>query len=157
MSDLTFLRLAIQLAKEHSGGKGLGGPFGAIVVQGGKVVGRGWNQVVEQRDPTAHAEVLAIRDAASRLGTHRLDDCSIYCSCEPCPMCLAAIYWARIPEVVFAAEGEDARAVGFDDTLIAHELSLGWEERFLRSTQALRTEGKEVLEAWGEEEERVKY
>ena len=156
MNDLTFLRQAIQLAREHSVADN-GGPFGAVVVREGKVVGRGWNQVVRALDPTAHAEVLAIRDAARRLGTHVLDDCAIYCSCEPCPMCLSAVYWARIPRVVFAGAGEDAKAAGFDDTLIAHELSLGWEDRALRSTQALREEGQKVLEEWAQNPDRVEY
>ena len=156
MSDLTFLRQAIRLAKEHSLA-GEGGPFGAVVVLEEKVVGQGWNRVVEDRDPTAHAEVLAIRDAARRLGTHLLADCAIYCSCEPCPMCLAAIYWARIPKVVFAGGEEDARAAGFDDGLIAHELSLGWEERALESRQLTREEGKAVLEEWVQDPDRRRY
>ena len=156
MSDLTFLRQAIGLAKEHSV-SGRNGPFGAVVVQAEKVVGRGWNRVVEDRDPTAHAEVLAIREASARLGTHLLDACTIYCSCEPCPMCLAAIYWARIPRVVFACRGEDAKAVGFDDTLIARELSLGWEDRYLQSGQALRNEGKKVLEEWTRNPDQLRY
>ncbi len=156
MNDLTFLRQAIQLAREHFVA-GKGGPFGAVVVREGKVVGRGWNQVVRALDPTAHAEVLAIRDAARRLGTHVLDDCAIFCSCEPCPMCLSAVYWARIPRVVFAGEGEDAKAAGFDDTLIAKELSLGWKERALQGDQALGEEGKKVLEEWARDPDRVEY
>jgi guanine deaminase len=156
MSDLTFLRQAIQLAKEHSEA-GKGGPFGAVVVREEKVVGQGWNQVVENRDPTAHAEVLAIRDAARRLGTHVLDDCTIYCSCEPCSMCLAAIYWSRIAKVVFASGGEDAKVAGFDDTLIAHELTMSWEDRSVQGRQALREEGKAVLEEWARDPDRVEY
>jgi len=156
MSDLTFLRQAIQLAREHSQ-SGKGGPFGAVVVREEKVVGRGWNQVVEDRDPTAHAEVLAIRDAARRLGTHILDDCTIYCSCEPCPMCLGAVYWSRIPRVVFAGGEEDAKTAGFDDTVIASELKLGWEDRSIRSRQALKEEGKKVLEEWARDPDRVEY
>lgn len=156
MTELTFLRHAIELARKHSSA-GKGGPFGAVVVREGKVVGWGWNRVVENRDPTAHAEVLAIRDAARRLGTHVLDDCTIYCSCEPCPMCLAAIYWSRIPNVVFAGGGEDAKAAGFDDALIAKELRLGWEDRTLLGRQALREEGRKVLEEWGKDPDRVEY
>jgi len=156
MNDLTFMREAIQLAREHSLAN-KGGPFGAVVVREGMVVGRGWNQVVENGDPTAHAEVLAIRDAARQLGTHILDDCTIYCSCEPCPMCLGAIYWSRIPRVVFAAGGEDAKAFGFDDAVIADELSLGWEDRSVQSEQALRDEGRKVLEEWARNPDRVEY
>jgi tRNA(Arg) A34 adenosine deaminase TadA len=150
MDDLTFLKQAIHLAEVHSR-EGTAGPFGAVVVRDGEVVGLGWNRVVEEGDPTAHAEVLAIRDAAARLGTHVLDDCTIYCSCEPCPMCLAAIYWARIPRVVFAGEGEDAAEAGFDDTLIAREMSLEWAERSLSFSRALREEAKKVLQRWRED------
>ncbi len=156
MNDLTFLRQAIQLAREHSAA-GKSGPFGAVVVHNGEVVGQGLNQVVQNQDPTAHAEVLAIRNAARRLGTHILDDCAIYCSCEPCPMCLSAIYWARIPRVVFASSGEDAEAVGFDDPFITHELSLQWENRALQGSQALREEGKLVLEEWSRDPDRSEY
>lgn len=156
MNDLTFLRQALELARKGSV-TGDAGPFGAVVVRDGKVVGEGWNQVVELRDPTAHAEVLAIRDAAKRSGTHVLDDCTIYSSCEPCPMCFSAIYWARIPRVVFASSGKDARAVGFDDTLIAEELSLDWAQRNLQSRQALEEEGKAVLEAWARNPNRIQY
>ena len=156
MNDLAFLRQAIQLAKEHSVA-GKGGPFGAVVVRNGEVVGQGFNQVVQNQDPTAHAEVLAIRNAARQLGTHVLDDCTIYCSCEPCPMCLSAVYWARIPRVVFASAGEDAKAAGFDDSLITHELSLPWEDRALQGSQALREEGHRVLEEWAQDPDRLKY
>jgi tRNA(Arg) A34 adenosine deaminase TadA len=156
MNDLTFLGLAIDLARENSVA-GEGGPFGAVVIRSGEVAGRGWNRVVENKDPTAHAEVLAIRDAARRLGTHVLDDCVIYCSCEPCPMCLSAIYWARIPRVVYAANGEDARAAGFDDEVIARELSLPWAERTLQSRRALEDEGRKILEEWLEKPDRVQY
>lgn len=147
MSDHLHLRRAIQLALEHSR-DGTAGPFGAVVVRDGEVVGEGWNSVVESHDPTAHAEVLAIRDAARRLGSHVLDGCTIFSSCEPCPMCLSAIYWARIGRVVFSASGEDARDIGFDDTLIAREMNLPWAERSIDSHQALEEEGREVLEEW---------
>jgi len=156
MSDLLFLRRAIELAREHSAG-GRGGPFGALVVCRGEVAGEGWNQVVEEADPTAHAEIKAIREAARRKGTHLLDDCVLYASCEPCPMCLAAIYWARIPRVVFAGRSEDAGAVGFDDAVIARELRLSWEERRIESRQALREEALGVLQEWKENPEREEY
>ena len=156
MNDQTFLRQALELAREGSLASEAG-PFGAVVVRGEEVVGRGWNQVVKNRDPTAHAEVMAIRDAGDRLETHVLDDCIIYCSCEPCPMCLSAIYWSRIPRVVFAASAEDARAAGFDDALIAGEMGLEWDDRTLQSRQALREEGKEVLEEWTRDPDRIQY
>jgi len=147
MSDHLFLQRAIHLAREHSR-DGTAGPFGAVVVHDGKMVGEGWNRVVDARDPTAHAEVLAIRDAARRLDTHVLEGCTIYSSCEPCPMCLAAIYWARIGRVVFAASGEDAREAGFDDALIARELKLDWSNRSVESRRTLEEEGREVLDLW---------
>ena len=156
MIDQDYLRRAIGLAREHSS-SGLGGPFGAVVTRGSEIVGEGWNQVVMASDPTAHAEILAIRAAAKHLGTHILDDCVIYCSCEPCPMCLSAIYWARIPHVVFAASGEDAAAAGFDDTSIAHELELEWGGRSVRCVQKLREEGKAILQGWAGNPHRKEY
>ena len=113
--------------------------------------------MVRSKDPTAHAEIVAIREATQRLETHVLADCTIYCSCEPCPMCLAAIYWARIPRVVFAATGADAKAVGFDDTRIGLEFALEWEERDLSWDQMLQEEGRKVLEAWRENPDRKEY
>ena len=156
MNDLKFLRQAIRLARDHAR-DGTGGPFGAVVVRGDEVVGTGWNQVVEGTDPTAHAEILAIREAAGRMGTHLLDDCVIYCSCEPCPMCLSAIYWSRIPRVVYASSGVDATRAGFDDTLISRELQANWADRSLQSDQALTEEGKKVLEEWAQDPDRKKY
>ena len=156
MTDLTFLKQAIELARARSAA-GESGPFGAVIVRNGMLVGEGWNQVVEHQDPTAHAEVLAIRNASKRLGTHVLDDCTIFCSCEPCPMCLSAIYWARIPRVVYAGSGEDARVAGFDDTLIARELNTDWKDRSLQSRQALRDEGWKVLEEWVRDPDRKPY
>ncbi len=156
VDDLHFLKQAIQLAELHSM-RGPAGPFGALVVRAGEVVGLGWNRVVEKGDPTAHAEILAVRDAAKRLGTHVLDDCVVYSSCEPCPMCLAAIYWARIPRVVFASQGEDADEAGFDDAFIARELSLDWKERTMEGRQALREEGNAVLRRWKEKPDRAEY
>ncbi len=144
------------MAEEHSLA-GTAGPFGAVVVRRGEVIGQGWNRVVEAQDPTAHAEVLAIREAAMRSGSHVLDDCVLYSSCEPCPMCLGAIYWARIPRVVFASSAEDARAVGFDDTVIAQELTLLWKDRSIQGRQTLRKEGRAVLEQWKQRPDRVEY
>ena len=115
--DTDFLREALRLAAESSA-SGVNGPFGAVIVRNGVVVGRGWNRVVEEADPTAHAEILAIRDAARELGSHVLADCVLYASCEPCPMCMAAVYWARIGRVVYAAGAEDAAEAGFDDSAI---------------------------------------
>ena len=151
-----FLRRALDLARTHSRG-GMNGPFGAVVVREGQLVGEGWNRVVETSDPTAHAEILAIRDAARTLGTHDLSDCILYASCEPCPMCLSAIYWAHIREIHFAASKEDASAAGFDDALILSELEKGWEGRSLPAHQALVREGAEVLREWMQNPRKVQY
>lgn len=146
-ADRALLARAIELARDHSA-DGRHGPFGAVVARGGEVVGEGWNRVVEGHDPTAHAEIMAIRAAGARLGTHVLEGCTIYASCEPCPMCLAAIYWARIGRVVFAASRADAEAAGFDDDRIYREIGLEWPERSLEWAQALAEDGIRVLEAW---------
>lgn len=156
MSDHSFLREALSLAAEHSA-DGRHGPFGAVVVRDGEVVGRGWNQVVAASDPTAHAEVMAIRDACRRLGTHDLDGAVIYCSCEPCPMCLSAIHWARMGRVVYAASTADAVEAGFDDLAIREELTLPAEERRIGQTRLLPEEGRHVLRAWRDNPHRVPY
>ena len=118
-----FMKRAIRLAMNNSA-DGKGGPFGAVVVRGGVVAGEGSNKVVESKDPSAHAEIVAIRAACRKLGTHVLSGCEIYCSCEPCPMCLAAIYWARIDAVYFACSSGDAAAAGFDDSAIREQVQL---------------------------------
>ena len=118
-----FMEIAIALSREGME-HGEGGPFGAIVVRGDEIVGRGWNQVLSTNDPTAHAEVSAIRDACKRLGTFQLHDCEIYTSCEPCPMCLGAIYWARPQRVYFANTKDDAAAIDFDDSFIYNEIGI---------------------------------
>jgi tRNA(Arg) A34 adenosine deaminase TadA len=156
VDDATFLRQTIALAAQHSA-DGRHGPFGALVVKDGEVVGKGWNQVVAEHDPTAHAEVMAIRDACAALATHDLTGATIYCSCEPCPMCLSAIYWARIARIVFAATGADAQDAGFADLGIGEELSLPPQERRIPRTQALPEEGLAVLRAWRENPKRVPY
>lgn len=143
----THLQKALELARTHSR-SGVNGPFGAVVARGEEMLGEGWNRVVETSDPTAHAEILAIREAARTLGTQDLSDCILYASCEPCPMCLSAIYWARIREIHFAASKEDAAASGFDDTLILSELQKGWTNRRILAHQAMATEGAAVLQEW---------
>jgi len=156
MTHQTHLRRALTLAKEHSA-DGHHGPFGAVVVLDGEVRGEGWNQVVEGADPTAHAEIMAIRDACRALGTHDLEGAVIYCSCEPCPMCLSAIYWARIGTVVYASPGTEASEAGFDDGWILEELRKDWPERKLEKGQLLGEEGKRVLEAWKRNPRKVPY
>jgi guanine deaminase len=147
--DMRFIREAIRLAKIHSH-KGSDGPFGVVIVKDGAVVSRGWNKVVSTKDPTAHAEVAAIRSACRKQGSFNLSGCVLYSSCEPCPMCLAATYWARINRIVFAADRRDAAAVGFDDDYIYREIQLPLITRSISMTQFLRDEAIEVMRAWSD-------
>jgi guanine deaminase len=153
---IQFMRAAIRLALEKMRG-GEGGPFGAIVVRRGKIVGRGWNRVTSTNDPTAHAEVSAIRDACRRLKTFQLDDCEIYASCEPCPMCLAAIYWARIGKIFHAGARRDAAAAGFDDDLIYRELARPISRRKIPMRQLLRAEALHVFKEWRDKPDKIRY
>jgi len=145
--DLDFIQRAIQLAAEHMRAKD-GGPFGALVVRENKIIAGGWNKVTSSNDPTAHAEITAIRAAAARLGTFVLGGCVLYTSCEPCPMCLGAAYWARVERIVFAATRTDAAGAGFDDEELYRELSLPPAERKLSMQQILRDKAVEVFEEW---------
>jgi guanine deaminase len=151
-----FMREAIGLARANVS-SGTGGPFGAVVVRSGQIIGRGANRVTASNDPTAHAEVLAIREACRAAGTWVLDDCELYCSCEPCPMCLAAIYWARIGKIFYAGEREDAAEAGFDDALIYRELNLPMPERQVVSKQMSRQEALAVLQEWKVKPDKVMY
>jgi guanine deaminase len=151
-----FMREAIGLAAENVQ-TGSGGPFGAVVVRSGKIIGRGSNRVTASHDPTAHAEILAIRKACKNAGTWILEDCELYCSCEPCPMCLAAVYWARIHKLFYAAQREDAADAGFDDAFIYCELSLPMAERQLACTQMSRPEALTVLRMWKNKPDKVMY
>jgi guanine deaminase len=151
-----FLREAIRLSIEKMQA-GQGGPFGAVVVKDGGIVGVGFNCVTTTNDPTAHAEIVAIRDACARLGTFSLTGCEIYSSCEPCPMCLAAVYWARLERLHYAATREDAAAAGFDDAHVYREIPLPPAERSLPTTQDLRQEALAAFDAWLKKEDRIEY
>lgn len=151
-----FMARAIDLGRIHMR-SGEGGPFGAVVVKGGEVVAEGNNEVVSQKDPTAHAEVVAIRRAALVLDAFHLEGCEIYTSCEPCPMCLAAICWARIDRIWFAATAGDAADIGFDDEALYRELRLPPAERRIPSGQLLREESLAVFREWREKADRVLY
>src|SRR5471032_660694 len=142
-----FMREAIRLSLSKMRGNH-GGPFGAVVVRKGKIVGRGWNRVTSTNDPTAHSEVSAIRDACKRLKTFQLDDCELYTSCEPCPMCLAAIYWARIPKVFYGNTRGDAAAIGFDDDFIYQQIPLAPGERAIAMKPFLRDETIAAFQEW---------
>ncbi|MEP7263909.1 MAG: nucleoside deaminase [Bacteroidota bacterium] len=151
-----FMLEAIRLAKEGMD-KGSGGPFGAVVVKDGKIVGRGWNKVTSTNDPTAHAEVSAIRDACANLKMFQLDGCDIYTSCEPCPMCLGAIYWARPEKVYFACTHEDAAIAGFDDSFIYKEIETPLEKRKIPGLQLMREEGLILFQEWIKKTDRTLY
>ena len=134
-----------------------GGPFGAVVVKDGEVISECGNRVTASNDPTAHAEVLAIREAARKLGKYDLSDCEIYASCEPCPMCLGAIYWAHIGTVYYAGNSDDAKNAGFDDSFIYKELKLEPKYRNVKMCSMERTEGQKVFEKWLKKDDRVEY
>lgn len=128
--------------------RGDGGPFGAVIVRGDTIVGRGWNRVLRTNDPTAHAEISAIRDACLRLGEYHLQSCHIYVNCEPCPMCLAAIYWARIEKLTYGASRLDAAGIGFDDAMIYEEVCLPLEKQALQIRQMGREKSLAVMRLW---------
>lgn len=145
--DVNFLREAIRLARVHSVA-GRGGPFGAVIVRRGQLIARGWNKVTSGHDPTAHAEVSAIRAACRKLRAFQLRGCVLYASCEPCPMCFAATWWARLDRVVFAADQSDAAGIGFDDAILYREICRPAKRRALRMTQSLQGEAVAMMRAW---------
>ena len=151
-----FMKRAIELARLGMDG-GKGGPFGCVIAKDGVIVGEGSNQVTSANDPTAHAEVVAIRNACTSLNAFQLDGCSIYTSCEPCPMCLGAIYWARPANVFFACTREDAAAVGFDDELIYNEIAMPNADRIRVMVNLLREEGIALFKEWAAKPDKIEY
>lgn len=150
-----YMREAIRLASDNiSNG---GGPFGAILVKNGKIVGKGVNRVTANNDPTAHAEIIAIRDAAQRLNTFDLNGCTIYTSCEPCPMCLGAIYWARISHIFYGNSQQDAAHVGFDDRFIYKEIEKPLIDRSIPTHQLLNNEAIENFKDWTSNNDKQEY
>ena len=154
--DKKFIRQAIALAAENVR-TGTGGPFAALVVKGGQVIATGTNLVTSNNDPTAHAEIMAIRNACKQLGSFQLDDCTVFSSCEPCPMCLGAIYWARPKRLVFAAQKQQAAAVGFDDVFIYKELELPYTERSLQTLHIADEQDNSPFELWKNSENKSAY
>ncbi len=150
------MREAIRLSEEGLR-SARGGPFGCVVVRQGQVVGRGNNQVTSTNDPTAHAEVVAIRAACRELGTFQLTDCEIYTSCEPCPMCLSAIYWARVPRIYYGNTRQDAAAVGFDDDFIYQQIPLPPGDRTIPMEPLLRDQAQRAFQEWAAKTDKVKY
>ncbi len=151
-----FMARAIQLSIEGVR-SGRGGPFGAVVVRDGEIVAEGLNQVTSTNDPTAHAEVLAIRQACAKLGVFELRDCELYTSCEPCPMCIGAIYWARFSRVYFANAAEDAAKIGFDDSFIYSELKRPHSQRRIPAIQMMREEALAGFRAWADKPDKILY
>jgi tRNA(Arg) A34 adenosine deaminase TadA len=154
--DNPFMARAIQLSVENVR-SGRGGPFGAVVVKDGGIVAEGVNQVTANNDPTAHAEVLAIRDACHKLNLFELKGCDLYTSCEPCPMCLGAIYWARMDKVYFGSLAEDAAKIGFDDSAIYEELSQPYSQRGIPMIPMMREEALAAFRAWEENPKKIPY
>ena len=150
-----FMRRAVELSAESM--EHGGGPFGAVIVRDGKIVAEGTNNVTTGCDPTAHAEVTAIRRAAESLGNFDLAGCEIYTSCEPCPMCLGAIYWARLDRIWFANDRQDAARAGFDDSLIYHEISLPADQRSIAMRRIDDRGAREVFERWSAQPNKIEY
>ena len=147
---------AIELSREGMN-KNAGGPFGAVIVRDGKIIGEGWNMVTSKNDPTAHAEVSAIRKACKKIKNFDLAGCEIYTSCEPCPMCLAAIYWARIDKIYYANSKRDAAKIDFDDAFFYKELNRPKNKRHIPVKQLMRKDALRVFEEWKEKGDRVEY
>lgn len=154
--QLKFLRKAIELSEQKMLAAH-GGPFGAVIVKGGEIVGMGWNQVTSSNDPTAHAEMVAIRAACAKVGDFSLAGCQLYTSCEPCPMCLAASYWARVDAIYYAANRADAAHIGFDDSYFYEQLHLAPGQRALPMQQHLQEEACEVMALWSQKSDRISY
>ena len=150
-----FMRRAVALSIENV--KKGGGPFGAVIVKDDKIIATGVNRVTANNDPTAHAEVTAIRKAAKKLGTFDLSGCAIYTSCEPCPMCLGAIYWAHLDKIYFGNTKDDAKRIGFDDSFIYKELDLKPEKRRIKAEQLLPNEAIKGFEAWERNDDKTEY
>jgi guanine deaminase len=155
-ADQQFMALAIDLSAKALDDD-VGGPFGAVIVREGQVIGRGRNRVLADRDPTAHAEVLAIREACRSIGDHRLAGCAVYTSSEPCPMCLAALYWARVDRVLYANVRSEAAAIGFDDEWLYLELAADITDRSLSMSRLASDEARSVFDRWFAREDRIPY
>lgn len=156
MNDDDFMRAAIALSHRVMA-EGKGGPFGAVIVRDGEIIAEGRNEVTSANDPTAHAEVSAIRQACRKLGTFALTDCDIYTSCEPCPMCLSAIYWARLRRMVYANAREDAARIGFDDEFLYQEVAKAIDDRTLPTRRLLPDEAIEAFKAWDANPDKIPY
>lgn len=155
MTKDELMRRAIELSIRNV--ENGGGPFGAVIARDGEIIAEGVNRVTASHDPTAHAEVSAIRAACAKLGTFDLSGCEIYTSCEPCPMCLGAIYWAHLDRMYYGNDKRDAAGIGFDDSFIYDEMALSVTERRLSSERMLDREAIKAFEAWTEKEDKIRY
>lgn len=156
MTEEKFMNEAIRLSFETMR-SGKGGPFGCVVVKDGKIIAEGFNQVTSNNDPTAHAEVVAIREACKKLNTFQLTGCEIYTSCEPCPMCLGAIYWARPDKLFYANTKSDAAKIGFDDDFIYQEINLSLDKRKIPTAQIGRMTALKAFEEWENKKDKIEY
>ena len=154
--DEKFMRRAVELAQRGME-NGAGGPFGCVIVKNNEIVGEGCNRVTSTNDPTAHAEIVAIRAACQNLNSFQLENCTIYTSCEPCPMCLGAIYWSRPSKVFYAATREDAANIGFDDEFIYREIEKNLEHRQMKLVNLMRDEGLKVFQSWTSKTHKTEY
>ena len=150
-----FILRAIELSKKSI--KNQGGPFGCVIVKEGKIISEGFNKVTSTNDPTAHGEIVAIRDACKKLNTFNLEGCDLYSSCEPCPMCLSAIYWSHIDKIYYANTREDAKDIDFDDSLIYTEISKDKNDRQIEMVQMHREEALEAFKIWKNKDDKIKY
>jgi tRNA(Arg) A34 adenosine deaminase TadA len=153
--DKMFMEMAIRLSEENIDNGG--GPFGAVIVRNGEIISTGANRVVPNNDPTAHAEVMAIRNACSKLGTLQLTDCTVYSSCEPCPMCLSALYWAGVKRICYGNTKDDAKAIDFDDSFIYDQLELPYKDRSIKCDHFMRNEALSAFHKWASKEDKVEY
>jgi tRNA(Arg) A34 adenosine deaminase TadA len=155
ISKNKFMLRAIELS--ISSANGTGGPFGCVIVKDDKIIAEGSNKVTFSNDPTAHAEIVAIREACKKLNTFNLSGCDLYASCEPCPMCLSAIYWSHVDNIFYANTREDAKKINFDDSLIYSEISKKNEDRKIPIKQMLRNEALKAFEIWNEKTDKIEY
>jgi tRNA(Arg) A34 adenosine deaminase TadA len=156
MIETDFMRLAVALSRQGMR-SGAGGPFGALIVRGGNVIGEGWNRVTSSNDPTAHAEIVAIREACKNTQTFNLEGAEIYTSCEPCPMCLSAIHWARIGKIYYANTRKDAARISFDDDFLYQEIPKDVKDRKIPMIRRIDAEALAVFEEWRLKEDKISY
>lgn len=153
--DARFMEMAIELSDQNVDNGG--GPFGAVIVRDNEVIATGTNRVVPNTDPTAHAEVMAIRSACQKLGTFKLEGCTVYSSCEPCPMCLSALYWAGVERICYGNTKADAKAINFDDSFIYDQLELDYSQRSIKCEHFMRDKAFKVFQKWADKEDKTPY